>query len=97
MVEHKVESQKTKDIFKTFNLNKKIENMQQNEIDEIINHLGQKIENDVPGIVKILVRKKLHKLQSFEIDSLPISLRECTVEDLLLIVKDSLESGKLKI
>lgn len=71
--------------------------MDQKEIDEILNHLDSKIENDVPGIVKMLVRKKIHKLHSLEIDSLPISLRECTVEELIVIVKKGLESGKLKI
>ncbi|MHA7647777.1 hypothetical protein [Nitrosopumilus sp. S4] len=71
--------------------------MDQKEIDEILNHLGSKIENDVPGIVKMLVRKKIHKLHSLEIDSLPNSLRECTVEELIVIVKKGLESGKLKI
>ncbi|MCV0391672.1 MAG: hypothetical protein K5790_00070 [Nitrosopumilus sp.] len=71
--------------------------MNQKETDEILNHLGLKIEKDVPGIVKMLVRKKLHKLESFEIDSLPKSLRECTVEELIIIIKEGLESGKLKI
>ena len=80
-----------------FNLSKIIKNMEQKEIDEILEHIGKKIETDVPGIVKMLVRKKIHKLESFDIESLPDSLRECTVEGLIGIVRDGLDSGKLKI
>ena len=71
--------------------------MKKKEADEILEHISQKFEDDVPGIVKMLVRKKIGKLQSFDVESLPKSLRTCTVEELLDIVKKGLESGKLKI
>ncbi|MHA7734666.1 hypothetical protein [Nitrosopumilus sp. S6] len=71
--------------------------MKKKEIDEILGHINQKFEDDVPGIVKILVRKKIGKLQSFDAKSLPDSLRTCTVEELIDIVKKGLDSGKLKI
>ena len=71
--------------------------MKKKEIDEILDHISQKFEDDVPGIIKMLVRKKIGKFQSFDVKSLPESLRTCTVEELLDIVKKGLESGKLKI
>ncbi|MBI1662352.1 MAG: hypothetical protein IS860_02440 [Nitrosopumilus sp.] len=71
--------------------------MKKKKIDEILEHINQKFEDDVPGIVKILVRKKIGKFQSFEATSLPDSLRTCTVEELIEIVKQEIESGKLKI
>lgn len=71
--------------------------MKKKEIDEILEHINQKFEEDVPGIVKMLIRKKIGKFQSFEASSLPESLRTCTVEELIDIAKKGLESGKLKI
>ena len=71
--------------------------MKKKEVDEILEHISQKFEDDVPGIVKMLVRKKIGKFQSFDVETLPESLRTCTVEELLEIVKKGLDSGKLKI
>ena len=45
----------------------------------------------------MIVRKKMSVLQSFEADSIPDSLRTCTVEELIVIVKHGLDTGKLKI
>ena len=67
------------------------------KVDEILEHISQKFEDDVPSIVKMLVRKKIGKFQSFDVETLPESLRTCTVEELLEIVKQGLDSGKLKI
>ena len=67
--------------------------MKKKEVNEILEHISQKFEDDVPGIVKMLVRKKIGKLQSFDVESLPESLRTCTVEELIDIVKNGLESG----
>ncbi|KFM21812.1 hypothetical protein AAA799B03_00493 [Marine Group I thaumarchaeote SCGC AAA799-B03] len=71
--------------------------MKKKEVDEILEHINQKFEGDVPRIVKMLIRKKIGKFQEFEIESLPESLRTCTIEELVDIVKKGLESGKLKI
>ncbi|MCV0430658.1 hypothetical protein [Nitrosopumilus sp.] len=71
--------------------------MNQKEIDEILNHISQKFNDDLPGIVKMLVRKKIGKFQSFQAESLPDSLRTCSVEELINIVQEALESGKLKL
>jgi len=72
-------------------------NVKQKEIEEILNHINQKFDEDVPGIVKMLVRRKIKKFQSFQVESLPDSLRTCTVENLINITKQGLESGKLKL
>ena len=71
--------------------------MEKETIDEILNHINSKFESDVPKLVKMLVRKKIGSLQSFDVDSLPDSLRNCTVEELLGVVKDGLDSGRLKV
>ena len=71
--------------------------MKKKEVEEILEHISQKFEDDVPGIVKMLVRKKIGKFQSFDSESLPESLKTCTVKELIDIVQKGLESGKLKI
>ena len=45
----------------------------------------------------MLIGKKIHKLQSFDPSSLPASLRNCTVEELIIIFKNELDSKRLKL
>jgi hypothetical protein len=71
--------------------------MEQNEIDEILDHINTRIAEDVPSLVKMLVRKRIGGFQSFEAESLPDSLRNCSVEELISIVNHGLDTGKLKI
>ncbi|MGY5147528.1 MAG: hypothetical protein ACW9W4_05985 [Candidatus Nitrosopumilus sp. bin_7KS] len=71
--------------------------MEQKEIDEILEHINTKVAENVPSLVKMIVRKKLGSFQSFEAESLPESLRNCSVEELISIVKHGLDTGKLKI
>ena len=71
--------------------------MKQNDIDEILTHIHEKFNDDVPSLVKMIIRKKIAKLESFEINSLPPSLRKCTVEELFTIVKNGLVSGNFKL
>lgn len=71
--------------------------MEQEEIDEIIAYVNSKYDENVPRLVKMLVRKKIGGLQSFDVESMPESLRNCTVEGLFGIAKEGLNSGKLKI
>lgn len=71
--------------------------MEQKEIDEILEHIHTKVAENVPSLVKMIVRKKLGSFQSFEAESLPESLRNCSVEELISIVKHGLDTGKLKI
>ena len=71
--------------------------MQQKEIDEILSYLNKKFDENIPNFVKILISKKIHKLQFFDPDSLPYSLKHCTVEDLIIILQQELESKRLKL
>ena len=49
------------------------------------------------SFVKILVSKKIHKFQSFDPVSLPDSLKNCTVEELIIILQQQIDSKKLKL
>ena len=71
--------------------------MQQNDIDEILDYINEKFDTNIPSFVKMLIRKKIHKLQSFDPASLPDSLRNCTIEELIVIFKNELDSKRLKL
>ena len=40
--------------------------MKQKEIEEILNHINQKFDEDVPGIIKMMMRKKLKNSAHFQ-------------------------------
>lgn len=72
--------------------------MDQKDIDEILNHIKLKFDEEVPGIVKMVVRKKMiGRFQAFDARTMPESLRNCSVENLIGIVQEGIESGKLKL
>ena len=71
--------------------------MEQKEIDEILSYLNEKFDANIPSFVKILISKKIHKLQSFDPSTLPTSLKNCTVEELIIIFKNELDSKRLKL
>ena len=71
--------------------------MQQNDIDEILHYINEKFDANIPSFVKLLIGKKIHKLQSFDPSSLPDSLRNCTVEELIIIFKNQLDAKRLKL
>lgn len=72
--------------------------MNQKETDEILNHIKIKFDEEVPGIVKMVVRKKMIKrFQAYDVQTMPESLRKCSVENIIDIVQKGIESGKLKL
>ena len=71
--------------------------MQQNDIDEILYYINEKFDANIPSFVKLLIGKKIHKLQSFDPATLPDSLRNCTVEELIIIFKNELDAKRLKL
>ena len=72
--------------------------MEQKDVDEILNHIKLKFDEEVPGIVKMVVRKKMiSRFQAFDAKTMPESLRNCTVGDLIDIVQEGIESGRLKL
>ena len=70
--------------------------MNEFEINEIIDYINKKYNENVPSLAKVVVRKKAKKIETFQIEDLPISLRNCTVEELILIIQGALRQGRLK-
>ena len=70
--------------------------MNQLEIDEIIEYVNKKYEENVPRALRFMVRKKSKMIEKFEIDEMPKSLRDCTVEEYIKIIKSAIHQGTLK-
>ncbi|AFS82178.1 hypothetical protein [Candidatus Nitrosopumilus sediminis] len=72
--------------------------MDQKDIDEILNHVKQKFDEEVPGIVKMVIRKKMiSRFREYDAHTMPESMRNCSVENLIDIIQQGIESGKLRL
>lgn len=70
--------------------------MNQSEIDETIEYISKKYEENVPRALRLMVRKKAKMIEKFEIEEMPKSLRDCTVEEYIMIIKNAIQQGTLK-
>lgn len=70
--------------------------MNQSDIDEIIQYVNRKYDENIPRPVRFVVRKKLKMIEKFEVDEMPSSLRNCTIEQYVELIKDAIHHGTLK-
>lgn len=70
--------------------------MKKDEIQEIIQYVNQKYEQNVPRPLRFIVRKKTKMIEDFDVAEMPQSLRDCSVENYIQIVKDGLKKGTVK-
>ena len=71
--------------------------MNKNQQQQIINFINSSYDENIPGPVKFIVKRKVKTIQDFDLDTIPESLRNCTVEELLLILKDAYENDQLDL
>ena len=71
--------------------------MNHEEINEVIAYVNQKYHENVPSPVRFVVRKKAKMIENFDYSEMPTSLRNCTVEQYIEIVKNALRDGSLKL
>ncbi|NIM25259.1 MAG: hypothetical protein GTN35_01990 [Nitrososphaeria archaeon] len=71
--------------------------MNDSEIKEIIEYVNKKYSENVPRPVRFVVRKKAKMMEKFDPSEMPASLRKCTIEDYVEIVKNALHDGSLKL
>lgn len=64
---------------------------------EIIDFINTKYDQEVPGPVKFVVKRKAKKIEKLDLNDFPDSFRKCTVEELILILKDAHEKNLLKL
>ena len=70
--------------------------MDKDEINEIIQYVNQKYSENVPRPIRFIVRKKSKMIENFDVAEMPESLRSCTVENYIQIIKDGLKNGTVK-
>ena len=70
--------------------------LEQSEIDEIVQYVNKKYTENVPRAVRFVVRKKIKMIEQFNVEEMPIALRNCSVENYITIIKSALHSGNLK-
>ena len=69
--------------------------MNENEVNEIIDFINAKSKQSV--LVKIVSPMIRNKIETLQLGDWPVSLRNCPIEQLVLIVKDALRQGKLNL
>jgi len=68
--------------------------MNEFEINEILDFINQGY-NEQNSIVKTVVKIAANKIETFQLDDWPASLRNCTIEDLTMILKEAHEQRRL--
>lgn len=63
--------------------------MDDKTIEDIIRFINKKYDENIPGSVKFVIKRKAKKIEKLDLDCFPESLRRCTVEELILILKDA--------
>ena len=71
--------------------------MNNKEVTQIIEYVSQKYRENVPRPVRFVVRKKAKMIEKFDTSEMPLSLRNCTVEEYIEIIKNALGDGTLKL
>ena len=55
-----------------------------------------KYDKEVPGPVKFVVKRKAKKIKTLDPNDFPESFRKCTLEELILILKEAHEKNMLR-
>ena len=63
---------------------------------EIIDFINTRYDEEVPGPVKFVVKRKAKKIERLDLNDFPESFRKCAIEELILILKDAYSKKLLK-
>ena len=69
--------------------------MNENEANEIIDFINRKYNESIPNIVKLFLNGKSKKIETVQLEDWPTSFRNCTMEQLIMILKAASQQGKL--
>ena len=70
--------------------------MDDDKTQEIIDFINMKYDKEVPGPVKFVVKRKAKKIKTLDPNDFPESFRKCTLEELILILKEAHEKNMLR-
>jgi len=69
--------------------------MNENEVNEIIDFINKKYNESIPGLLKPIVSTQTKKIETIQLEDLPISFRNCTIEELIRILQKAHREGRL--
>jgi len=70
--------------------------MEKNEIKEIIDFINSSFNDQIPRPVKFVVRRKIRKIEKLDLEAFPESVKKCTIQDFLIIMKNAQKDEKLQ-
>lgn len=70
--------------------------MNEDDVQEIVDFVNSRYADDVPGPVKFVVKRKAKKIEKLDPHDLPESLRKCTIEEFVMILKDAYSKKQLQ-
>ncbi|AJM92314.1 hypothetical protein [Nitrosopumilus piranensis] len=70
--------------------------MDKDTIQEIVNFINSRYDDDLPGPVKFIVKRKAKKIEKLDVNDIPESIRKCTIEEFILILKDAYSKKELR-
>ena len=70
--------------------------MEKSEIDKVIDFINKRYDEEVPSPIKFAVRRKAKKIEKLDPKDFPESVRKCTIEEFLNILKTAYLEKKLK-
>jgi hypothetical protein len=71
--------------------------MNNDDIKEILDYVSKKYSENIPRPVRFVVRKKVKMIEKFNVEEMPETLRNCTVEQYITIIKEGLRKGTFKL
>ena len=63
--------------------------MKQEKIDKIIDFINEKYDEEIPRPIKFIIKRKAKKIENLNLHDFPEDFRKCTIEELILILKDA--------
>jgi hypothetical protein len=70
--------------------------MNENDVQEIIDFVNLRYDDEVPGPVKFVIKRKAKKIEKLDPNDFPEPLRKCTIEEFILILKDAYSKKQLQ-
>ncbi|AFS80272.1 hypothetical protein NKOR_01830 [Candidatus Nitrosopumilus koreensis AR1] len=70
--------------------------MNEDDVQEIVDFVNFRYADEVPGPVKFVVKRKAKKIEKLDPNDFPESLRKCTIEEFIMILKDAYSKKQLQ-
>lgn len=69
----------------------------EDQVKEVISFINKMYDEEVPRPVKFILRRRANKIDSLKLEDFPDSVRKCTVEDFVIILKEAYKNGRLAL